>query len=87
MDVIIADFMSEYNMSAAAARRVSHSQPNTTAQQPAYDQSFLLGLEPALDHLANHGIRLAVNAGVADTESLYKVVRHMVQSRGLDLKV
>lgn len=88
MDVIIADFMSEYNMSSSAARRVSQSLPNPAAQQPpAYDLSFLLALEPALEDLARHGIRLAVNAGVADTESLYNVVTRMVQSKGLNLKV
>jgi hypothetical protein len=87
VDVIIADFMSEFNMSTAAARRTSQ-QPNPDGQQPpAYDLSFLLALEPALADLARHGIKLAVNAGVADTESLHKVVDRMVQSKGLDLKV
>lgn len=72
-------------MSTAAARRVAKS--GTAQSGPAYDLSFLLALEPALEDLARHGIKLAVNAGVADTESLCKVVMRMVQSKGLDLKV
>lgn len=88
VDVIIADFMSEYNMATAATRRVTQSQPGgAPGQAPAYDLSFLLALEPALEDLAKHRIKLAVNAGVADTESLYNVVTRMVQSKGLDLKV
>lgn len=81
--------MSEYNMSTAAARRLAQPQQNSAglSAAPAYDLSFLLSLEPALDDLARHGVKLAVNAGVADTESLYNVVLRMVQSKGLDLKV
>lgn len=79
--------MSEYNMTTAAARRVDQSKPQGDQAVPAYDLSFLLALEPALEDLARHRIKLAVNAGVADTETLYKVVSQMVQSKGLDLKV
>lgn len=85
VDVIIADFMSEFNMATAAGRRVDQETSDATA--PAYDLSFLEALEPALDDLAKYGIKLAVNAGVTDTESLYKVVTRMVQAKKLDLKV
>lgn len=54
---------------------------------PGYEPSFLLALEPALEDLAKHGIKLAVNAGNCDTEGLYKVVVQMVQAKGLKLKV
>ncbi|KAK2786376.1 hypothetical protein FQN52_007833 [Onygenales sp. PD_12] len=79
VDVIIADYMSEYNMALAAAKRVD--------SVPAYELSFLESLEPALDDLARYGIKVAVNAGVADTKALYDVVTDMVAGRGLDLKV
>ncbi|KAJ5297333.1 hypothetical protein N7508_007582 [Penicillium antarcticum] len=82
IDVIIADFMSEYNMATAAGRRVDQ-----TSSQPAYDLSFLEAVEPALEDLAKHGIKLAVNAGVTDTKGLYEVVVRMVQAKKLDLKV
>ncbi|KAJ5097885.1 hypothetical protein N7532_004886 [Penicillium argentinense] len=84
VDVIIADFMSEFNMATAAGRRVDQA---TTQTAPAYDLSFLEALNPALDDLARHGIKLAVNAGVTDTKGLYEVVMKMVQAKGLDLKV
>lgn len=86
VDVIIADFMSEFNMATAAGRRVDQASSHATAP-PAYDLSFLEALEPALDDLAKHGIKLAVNAGVTDTKGLYDVVMRMVQAKGLDLKV
>ncbi|KAJ5584815.1 uncharacterized protein N7459_004615 [Penicillium hispanicum] len=85
VNVIIADFMSEFNMATAAGRRVS--QGSAPAALPSYDLSFLEALEPALEDLAKHGIKLAVNAGVADTEGLYETVARMVQSKALDLKV
>ena len=93
IDVIIADFMSEVNMTIAAARRVdadSLTAPNGNAfigAGPAFEASFLEALEPALDDLAKYGIRVAVNAGNADTEGLYKVVVEMVAKRGLGIKV
>lgn len=83
--MIIADFMSEFNMATAAGRRVD--QASSAQVPPAYDLSFLQSLAPALEDLAKHRIKLAVNAGVTDTEGLYKVVMQLVQSKGLDLKV
>ncbi|EEP79874.1 conserved hypothetical protein [Uncinocarpus reesii 1704] len=94
VDVIISDYMSEYNMAVAAARRVD--QANTTPTEtsaingpaaPAYEPSFLEALEPALEDLARYKIKIAVNAGVTDTKSLYDVVVEMVRKAGLDLKV
>ncbi|KAJ5159410.1 uncharacterized protein N7482_006414 [Penicillium canariense] len=88
VDVIIADFMSEFNMATAAGRRVDQGMTtDTAATPPAYDLSFLEALEPALADLAKHQIKLAVNAGVTDTKGLYEVVMKMVQAKGLDLKV
>jgi hypothetical protein len=84
--VIIADFMSEFNMATAAGRRVDQADAAAGAS-PAYDLSFLEALEPALGDLAKYGIKLAVNAGVTDTKGLYEVVMKMVQAKGLDLKV
>lgn len=80
--------MSEYNMATAAGRRVDQdSKSDNTPAPPAYDLSFLQALEPALEDLAKHEIKLAVNAGVTDTKGLYEVVMQMVQRKGLDLKV
>ncbi|GFF41775.1 hypothetical protein IFM46972_06655 [Aspergillus udagawae] len=89
VDVIIADFMSEANMVTGAARKVGQlqAQSKQDAAMPGYEPSFLLALEPALEDLAKHGIKLAVNAGNSDTEALYKVVAQMIQAKGLKLKV
>lgn len=88
--MIIADFMSEFNMATAAGRRVDQgtvADGTAAGAPPAYDLSFLEALEPALEDLAKYGIKLAVNAGVTDTKGLYDVVMKMVQAKGLDLKV
>jgi hypothetical protein len=87
--VIIADFLSEANMVTGAARKVGRlqAQDKQNATMPGYETSFLLALEPALEDLAKHGIKLAVNAGNSDTEGLYKVVAQMIQAKGLKLKV
>ncbi|KMK63447.1 hypothetical protein Y699_04277 [Aspergillus fumigatus Z5] len=76
-------------MVTGAARKVGQlqAQGNQDASMPGYEPSFLLALEPALEDLAKHGIKLAVNAGNCDTEGLYKVVVQMVQAKGLKLKV
>ncbi|GMG11567.1 unnamed protein product [Aspergillus oryzae] len=95
VDVIIADFMSEANMVTGAARRIDqdkaqggagNSMSAMPASAPGYEPAFLLALEPALEDLAKHGIKVAVNAGNADTEGLYKVVTQMVKAKGLNLK-
>ncbi|KAL4886690.1 hypothetical protein BJY04DRAFT_228481 [Aspergillus karnatakaensis] len=93
VDVIIADFMSEANMSVAAGRRVDAEQSQGKAGSessdvaPGYEPSFLLALQPALEDLAKYRIKLAVNAGNTDTEGLVKVVTQMIKAKGLDLKV
>ncbi|KAL3469629.1 hypothetical protein BJX99DRAFT_268073 [Aspergillus californicus] len=93
VDVIIADFMSEANMVIAAGRRVDQDQAqgqptaNGADIPPGYEPSFLLALQPALEHLAKYRIKLAVNAGNTDTEKLHKVVTQMIRAKGLDLKV
>lgn len=72
-------------MATAAGRRVD--QASAPDAPPAYDLSFLEALDPALEDLAKYGIKVAVNAGVTDTNGLYEVVIQMVQKKGLDLKV
>ncbi|TKA65304.1 hypothetical protein B0A49_09438 [Cryomyces minteri] len=80
IDVIIGDWMSEANMTSRAASK-------TDNVGEAYEPTFLEALEPALPHIAKHGIKIAVNAGASDTELLHSVVTKMVASKGLKLKV
>ncbi|KAL4999215.1 hypothetical protein BDV10DRAFT_193871 [Aspergillus recurvatus] len=95
VDVIIADFMSEANMVVAAGRRVDldkargklDASGDGSDMPPGYELSFLIALQWALEDLAKHGIKLAVNAGNTDTQRLYEVVTDMIRAKGLDLKV
>lgn len=88
VDVIIADFMSEYNMAVAAGKRVDQeSAAPGRPVVPAYELTFLESLEPALGDIARYGIKVAANAGVADTRGMYEMVVGMVERKGLDLKV
>lgn len=59
----------------------------TDRQGDAYEPTFLESLDPALNDIAKHGIKVAVNAGASDTQLLHKVVTEMVKSKGLKLKV
>lgn len=95
VDVIISDYMSEANMVTAAARKVdsstagqsySDSNPLSLAA-PAYEASFLEALEPALEDLHKHKIKVAVNAGASDPEGLYRIVCDMIRERGLSIPV
>lgn len=95
IDVIIADYMSEGNMAVAGARKVdaaaagqlySDSNP-LSLHAPAFEASFLEALEPALEDLAKHKIKVAVNAGAGDTEGLYKIVLDMIEKKGLSIPV
>lgn len=81
IDVIIGDWMSEFNMTARAGSITSS--PNV----PAYEPTFLEALAPALENIAKNKIRVAVNAGASDTKRLAEVVRDMVKKKGLGLKV
>jgi Acyclic terpene utilisation family protein AtuA len=92
VDVIISDYMSEGNMPVSAARKLASSAGATSpgtildVSGPAFEPSFLEALEPALEDLAKHGIKVAVNAGASDTEGLYNVVVEMIKKKGLDIK-
>jgi hypothetical protein len=93
VDVIISDYMSEVNMTIGAARKVDSA--NLTPDMgnafvgagPAFEASFLEALEPALDDLTRHGIKVAANAGNADVQGLYEHVLEMVRRKGLEGKV
>jgi hypothetical protein len=53
----------------------------------AYEPTFLEALEPALPHIAKYSIKVAVNAGASDTQTLHKVVTKLVAAKGLNLSV
>ncbi|KAH7091593.1 hypothetical protein FB567DRAFT_436950 [Paraphoma chrysanthemicola] len=80
VDVLVGDWMSEGNMTGRANAKAN-------GQIDAYEPTFLEALEPALPHIAKHHIKVAVNAGAADTKKLHDVVTKMVKGKGLQLSV
>ncbi|KAJ4354295.1 uncharacterized protein N0V89_006029 [Didymosphaeria variabile] len=80
IDVLVGDWMSEANMTARANVKLS-------GQMEAYEPTFLEALEPALPHIAKHGIKVAVNAGASGTEKLHNMVKEMIALKGLKLSV
>jgi len=53
----------------------------------AFEISFLAALDPALEDIATHKQKVAVNAGSADPEAMAVRVRSLCEERGVDLKV
>lgn len=95
VDVIISDYLSEANMTTAAARKVdsstagqSYSDSNPLSlTAPAFEASFLEALEPALEDLAKYKIKVAANAGGSDPEGLFQIVCDMIKKKGLTIPV
>lgn len=85
VDVIIGDWMSEYNMTTRAANKSATG--TATGGEAQYEPTFLEALEPAIEDIAKHGIKVAVNAGASDTKLLHRVVTELVRGKGLGLKV
>ncbi|KAF2094597.1 DUF1446-domain-containing protein [Rhizodiscina lignyota] len=81
IDVIIGDWMSEFNMTARAGSITD------SPDVPAYEPTFLEALAPAIENIAKYKIRLAVNAGASDTKRLAEAVREMAKKKGLKLSV
>lgn len=65
----------------------SDGSPFTPQSGGAFEPTFLEALEPALPDIAKYGIKVVANAGASDTELLFKTVMHLVEKKGLDLKV
>jgi hypothetical protein len=78
---IVGDYMSEYNMTMRGSSKVQNP------LESAYEPTFLESIKPALQHLAQRKIKVAVNAGGSDTKRLYDDLTAIISSRALDLKV
>ncbi|KAL9615826.1 MAG: hypothetical protein Q9160_009224, partial [Pyrenula sp. 1 TL-2023] len=94
--VALAARKAEQDLANAKSKARAESSGNHTSpgdpvsaalEAPAFEAYFLEGLEPALEDIARHGIRVAVNAGGNDVEGLYQAVMGMVKKKGLDLEV
>jgi hypothetical protein len=103
IDVLVGDWMSEGNMTVRAGTKITGMSfsryqaaalfytvqvtDQTSGQIDAYEPTFLEALEPALPYIAKYRIKVAVNAGAADTQKLYEAVRNMVKAQGHNLSV
>lgn len=76
VDVIIGDWLSEANLTALNARKLSG--------EIGYEPTFLEALAPALVDISKYGIRVAVNAGGNDCRAMVEEVRKMIKQRGLE---
>jgi 4-hydroxy-3-methylbut-2-enyl diphosphate reductase IspH len=89
VDVIVGDWMSECTMTwhGAAKHEIKQNDISDIDRVGPFDPSFMDTFTPALLHIQEKGIKLAVNAGASDTEMLAKHVEKTVQEKGLSLKV
>ncbi|KAH8903746.1 DUF1446-domain-containing protein [Coniochaeta sp. PMI_546] len=92
VDCIIGDWLSECTMTLHGAEKVQNEKLRaegklTKEVAGLFDPTFMENLMPALPHMQNKKIKLAVNAGASDTELLAKLVEEEVKRQGLDLKV
>ena len=97
IDAIVGDWLSENVMTIYGAGKVKaeaaaagSSKPRTLEERKSnaqYAGTFLHCFEPAIPHLANNQIKLAVNAGGSDTELLAEICQKMVKDAGYSLKI
>jgi hypothetical protein len=100
VDVIVGDWLSEMTMTIHGSGKQKTIKELKTKSQvfdeltleqqlqsAMFAENFMDCFTPAIDDLANRGIKLAVNAGASDTEVLAKLVQQKVKERGHDLKV
>ncbi|KAM0750762.1 DUF1446-domain-containing protein [Meredithblackwellia eburnea MCA 4105] len=80
VDVIIGDWMSEYNMTTQGGKKSS-------GEADAFEPTFLEALEPALESLAKNRIKFIANGGASDTKRLAETVLALVTKRSLPLTI
>jgi Icc-related predicted phosphoesterase len=82
VNFIVGDWMSEYNMTTRGGAKVGGVSHNAE-----YEDCFLESILPALEHLHDRGIKVAVNAGASDTEKLHDILVRNIADKALNLKV
>lgn len=79
---IVGDWMSEYNMTTRGGSKV-----NSQGVSEEFEETFVEAIEPALRHLDERKIKVAVNAGGSDTRKLHDTIVKMIKDQRLGLKV
>ncbi len=85
IDVIFGDWISEVSMTLRGVQKLEGMQSGQPTE--AYEQSFLTALTPAIQDIAAHGQKVAVNAGSCDPEALARRVQQLCKDKGTALKV
>lgn len=80
IDVITGDYLAEVTMLVLAKSRAKHP-------DGGYASTFLRQLEPALDRIADAGIKVVSNAGGLNPHGLATALREMIASAGHSLSV
>ncbi|KAJ5186374.1 Protein of unknown function DUF1446 [Penicillium cf. viridicatum] len=73
-DVLVGDWMSEANMTFNATK-------HHKGEGIAYEKTFISALEDVLPEIAEHGIKIAANAGSSDTKGLYDALLALVKEK------
>ncbi|KAK5168188.1 uncharacterized protein LTR77_006756 [Saxophila tyrrhenica] len=82
---ITGDYMSEYNMTTRGGGKTVGSSSDIAKTE--YEDCFLESILPALPHLSERRIKVAVNAGASDTRKLYEILQAEIDAQKLDLRV
>lgn len=90
VDVIVGDWLSELTMTIHGTGKIRNAEKNAgkslsweqQVQDAMFAENFLDCFEPALEHIAAKGIKIAVNAGASDTEILAKLTQQMCVDKG-----
>ena len=89
VDVIVGDWMSEMTMQwhGSAKKELKDKGVSDADRAGLYDPSFMSTFSPALIHLQERGIKVAVNAGASDTEMLAALVAKTIKEQGLSSRL
>lgn len=92
-DIIIGDWLSEMTMTVHGVGKVRNKQEAKSlsleerVKTAMFAENFIDCFEPAIPHLYNNKVKLAVNAGASDTEILAELVKKKCEDAGCPMKV
>ncbi|KAL4808017.1 hypothetical protein BDV18DRAFT_151260 [Aspergillus unguis] len=92
-DIIIGDWLSEMTMTVHGAGKARNKKETASlsleekVKTAMFAENFIDCFVPAIPHLYNNKVKLAVNAGASDTEILAQYVDKMCADAGCPMKV
>lgn len=85
IDIVFGDWMSEISMTMRGTQKLEAQKLGV--ESSAYENSFILALQPGLKNIACNKQKVAVNAGACDTAAMARAVQELCQKEGTNLKV